>query len=357
MRKKVEIDNETAIRKIKALSGVNSASPFSEQLELAVEDAFKRLLSTSVESDLSVEMKQNADCAAVDIFAQNLRNLLLAAPYGEKNVIGIDPGLRTGCKCVAIDSTGKYLETVTIYPSQGKAKEQEAEIKLSNLIAKYKPQAIAVGNGTAGRETEAFAKKLLKTMGQKISVVSVSESGASVYSASEVARNEFPDLDLTVRGAISIARRLQDPLAELVKVDPKSIGVGQYQHDVSQTLLKDKLDEVVVSCVNRVGVELNTASALLLARVAGIGPKLAGAIVEHRNENGAFQNRSELKKVSGLGPRAYEQCAGFLRIRGGKNPLDSSSVHPERYKVVEKMAKDLGVKLSDLLNGGFGFKN
>ncbi len=349
LRKKVEIDTASALKKITQMAGLNPASPFAAQLELTVEDAFKRLLATSVELDLSVEMKMNADRAAVDVFAQNLRSLLLAAPYGEKSVIGIDPGIRTGCKCVAIDSTGKYLETITIYPSQGKSKEQEAEINLSNFIAKHAPQAIAVGNGTAGRETEAFVKKLLRTMGQKITVISVSESGASVYSASEVAREEFPDLDLTVRGAISIARRLQDPLAELVKVDPKSIGVGQYQHDVYQALLKDKLDEVVVSCVNRVGVELNTASALLLARVAGIGPKLASAIIEHRNENGAFQNRSELKKVAGLGPRAFEQCAGFLRIRGGKNPLDASAVHPERYKVVEQMAKDLGVQLGSLV--------
>ncbi|MFC1467388.1 Tex family protein [Verrucomicrobiota bacterium] len=349
LRKKVEIDNDTAVAKLKEMAGVNPASPFTSQLELTVEDAFKRLLALSVELDLSVEMKMKADRAAVEIFAQNLRNLLLAAPYGEKPVIGIDPGLRTGCKCVAIDATGKYLETITIYPSQGKAKEQKAEIDLGNFIAKHNPRAIAVGNGTAGRETEAFTKKLLRTMQKKTSVVSVSESGASVYSASEVARDEFPDLDLTVRGAISIARRLQDPLAELVKVDPKSIGVGQYQHDVYQQLLKDKLDEVVVSCVNHVGVELNTASALLLARVAGIGPALAKTIVEHRNTNGAFQSRQNLLKVAGLGPRTFEQCAGFLRIRGGAHPLDASAVHPERYAVVEKMAADLGVELSELV--------
>lgn len=349
LRKKVEIDTDTAIAKLKALSEVNPASPFSSQLELAVEDAFKRLLALSVELDLSVEMKMNADRAAVEIFAQNLRNLLLAAPYGEKPVIGIDPGLRTGCKCVAIDSTGKYLETITIYPSQGKAQQQKAEIDLSHFIEKHNPLAIAVGNGTAGRETEAFVKKLLRTMQKKVTVISVSESGASVYSASEVARDEFPNLDLTVRGAISIARRLQDPLAELVKVDPKSIGVGQYQHDVYQQLLKDKLDEVVVSCVNHVGVELNTASALLLARVAGIGPTLAKTIVEHRNTNGAFQSRKDLLKVAGLGPRTFEQCAGFLRIRGGGHPLDASAVHPERYHVVEKMAADLGVELSQLV--------
>jgi uncharacterized protein len=349
LRKKVEIDNDAAIAKLKQMAGVNPASPFATQLQLTVEDALKRLLALSVELDLSVEMKMKADRAAVDIFAQNLRNLLLAAPYGEKPVIGIDPGLRTGCKCVAITATGKYLETVTIYPSQGKAQEQRAEIELGNFIAKHKPSAIAIGNGTAGRETEAFTKKLLKQMKQQISVISVSEAGASIYSASEVAREEFPELDLTIRGAISIARRLQDPLAELVKVDPKSIGVGQYQHDVYQQLLKDKLDEVVVSCVNHVGVELNTASALLLARVAGIGPKLAQSIVEHRNTNGAFKNRTELKKVAGLGPRAFEQAAGFLRIRGGTQPLDASAVHPERHAVVKKIAADLGVSVKELV--------
>ncbi|HPR82647.1 MAG TPA: helix-hairpin-helix domain-containing protein, partial [Pontiellaceae bacterium] len=265
-------------------------------------------------------------------------------------VIGIDPGLRTGCKCVAIDATGKYLDTVTIYPDQGAEKTQQAQVALAKFIEKHQPQAIAVGNGTAGRETEAFVKKLLVLMQKKnISVVSVSEAGASVYSASEIARDEFPDLDLTIRGAISIARRLQDPLAELVKTDPKSIGVGQYQHDVYQELLKDKLDEVVVSCVNRVGVELNTASAPLLSRVAGIGESLAKKIVAYRNEHGAFKSRQELMKVAGLGPRAFEQAAGFLRIHGSENPLDASAVHPERYKLVEQIAEDLGEPLNKLV--------
>jgi uncharacterized protein len=307
------------------------------------------MLTLSVEIDVSVEMKMKADRAAVEVFAKNLRSLLLAAPYGEKPVIGIDPGLRTGCKCVAIDATGKYLDTITIYPDQGAEKTQQAQIALAKFIEKHQPQAIAVGNGTAGRETEAFVKKLLALMKKNISVVSVSESGASVYSASEIAREEFPDLDLTIRGAISIARRLQDPLAELVKTDPKSIGVGQYQHDVYQELLKEKLDEVVVSCVNRVGVELNTASAPLLSRVAGIGESLAKKIVAYRNEHGAFKSRQELMKVAGLGPRAFEQAAGFLRIRGSENPLDASAVHPERYKLVEQIAADLGEPLNKLV--------
>ena len=350
LRRKLVIDADKQVERMKALCGLNPASPFAGELELAVQDAYKRMLTLSVEIDVSVEMKMKADRAAVEIFAKNLRSLLLAAPYGEKPVIGIDPGLRTGCKCVAIDATGKYLDTVTIYPEQGADKTQQAQITLAKFIEKHQPQAIAVGNGTAGRETEAFVKKLLALMKKTgISVVSVSEAGASVYSASEIAREEFPDLDLTIRGAISIARRLQDPLAELVKTDPKSIGVGQYQHDVYQELLKDKLDEVVVSCVNHVGVELNTASAPLLSRVAGIGESLAKKIVAYRNEHGAFKSRQDLMKVAGLGPRAFEQAAGFLRIHGGENPLDASAVHPERYKLVEQIAADLGEPLTKLV--------
>ncbi len=349
LRRKLIIDAEPQIERMKQIVEANPASPFFAELEQAILDAYKRLLTTSVEIDVSVEMKMKADRAAVEIFAKNLRNLLLAAPYGEKAVIGIDPGLRTGCKCVALDATGKYLDTLTIYLGQGAEKEKQAKIKLSEFIEKHQPQAIAVGNGTAGRETEAFTKALLKDMRSKISVVSVSEAGASVYSASPIAREEFPDLDLTIRGAISIARRLQDPLAELVKVDPKSIGVGQYQHDVYQQLLKDKLDEVVVSCVNHVGVELNTASAPLLSRVAGIGDSLAKKIVDYRNEHGAFKSRRALLDVSGLGPRAFEQAAGFLRVRGGENPLDASAVHPERYKLVEQIATDLGEPLEKLI--------
>lgn len=308
------------------------------------------MLTISVEIDVSVEMKMKADRAAVEVFAKNLRNLLLAAPYGEKAVIGIDPGLRTGCKCVAIDATGKYLDTITIYPGQSQEQTKKAATDLAHFIQKFEPQAIAVGNGTAGRETETFTKKVLSLMKKTgISVVSVSEAGASVYSASAIAREEFPDLDLTIRGAISIARRLQDPLAELVKTDPKSIGVGQYQHDVYQELLKNKLDEVVVSCVNHVGVELNTASAPLLSRVAGIGENLAKKIVEYRNEHGAFKSRKELMDVAGLGPRAFEQAAGFLKIHGGEQPLDASAVHPERYKLVEQIAADLGEPLEKLV--------
>ncbi len=349
LRRKLAIDADPQIERMKAICEINPSSPFFQELEKAILDAYKRLLTTSVEIDISVEMKMKADRSAVEVFAKNLRSLLLAAPYGEKAVIGIDPGLRTGCKCVALDATGKYLDTITIYLSQGAEKEKQAKIALSTFIEKHQPQSIAVGNGTAGRETEAFTKSLLEEMKAKVSVVSVSEAGASVYSASPIAREEFPDLDLTIRGAISIARRLQDPLAELVKVDPKSIGVGQYQHDVYQQLLKDKLDEVVVSCVNHVGVEINTASAPLLSRVAGIGDSLAKKIIEYRNEHGAFKSRKEVLKVAGLGPRAFEQSAGFLRIHGGTQPLDASAVHPERYKLVEQIADDLGEPLEKLV--------
>ena len=348
--RKLVIDADPQIEQMKMLCGLNPASLFASELETTILDAYKRMLTFSVGIDVSVEMKMKADRAAVEVFAKNLRSLLLAAPYGEKAVIGIDPGLRTGCKCVAIDATGKYLDTITIYPSQSSAQAKKAAIDLANFIQKFEPQALAIGNGTAGRETEAFTKKVLSLMKKtNVSVVSVSEAGASIYSASAIAREEFPDLDLTIRGAISIARRLQDPLAELVKTDPKSIGVGQYQHDVYQELLKSKLDEVVVSCVNHVGVELNTASAPLLSRVAGIGESLAKKVVEHRNEHGAFKNRQELLKVAGLGPRAFEQAAGFLRIHGGTQPLDSSAVHPERYKLLEQIASDLGEPLEKLV--------
>ena len=350
LRRSLVVDAEPQLARIRELFTPDAMSPFAGELEKAILDAYKRLLTLGVEMDVSVEMKMKADRAAVEIFARNLRSLLLTAPFGEKSVIGIDPGLRTGCKCVAIDATGKYLDTITIYPSQGAEQARKAQIDLGSFIQKHKPSAIAVGNGTAGRETEAFVKNLLGLMKSTgISVVAVSEAGASVYSASPIAREEFPDLDLTVRGAISIARRLQDPLAELVKTDPKSIGVGQYQHDVYQELLKDKLDEVVVSCVNHVGVELNTASAPLLSRVAGVGETLARKIVDHRNSNGAFRNRRDLLKVTGLGPRTFEQAAGFLRIRGGNHPLDASAVHPERYTLVETMAADIGQPLDKLV--------
>ncbi|MBO5940294.1 MAG: RNA-binding transcriptional accessory protein [Kiritimatiellae bacterium] len=341
------VDSAPLIEKIGEYAGVKAQSPLADELRLAASDAYKRLISPACELDVTMEKKQDSDRAAVEIFAENLRNLLLASPLGEKRVLAIDPGIRTGCKVAMLDATGKFLGNTVIYPMQ---KPDESREIIAKIVAKYAPEAIAIGNGTAGRETEAFVRSALKTIGAKdIIVVSVSESGASVYSASEIAREEFPSLDLTVRGAISIGRRLQDPLAELVKIDPKAIGVGQYQHDVFQPLLSAKLDDVTVSCVNKVGVELNTASAPLLTRVSGIGSSLAKRIVEWRNENGAFKSRSELKKVAGLGPKAFEQSAGFLRIRGAANPLDSSGVHPERYALVEQMAADLGVSVKELV--------
>ncbi|MEI7947342.1 MAG: Tex family protein [bacterium] len=350
LRVKITCDSFNSIRRILEIYKLNERSPFAGLLKQAVEDSYKRLIEPSVEIDVSVETKMKSDRAAVEIFAQNLRNLLLQAPMGEKKVIAIDPGIRTGCKCASLDATGKFMETCTIYPTQGERREVEAQVDLCKMVSKYRPYAIAIGNGTAGRETETFVRNTLKEANVKdVMVVSVNESGASVYSASEVAREEFADLDLTIRGAISIGRRLQDPLAELVKIDPKAIGVGQYQHDVHQPLLASKLDDVVVSCVNHVGVELNTASAPLLTRVSGIGATMAKKIVTYRNENGAFKSRKQLSKVPGMGPKTFEQAAGFLRIRDSEQPLDASAVHPERYALVEQMAKDLGVELPDLI--------
>jgi uncharacterized protein len=346
----LEIDKEPIIKKMEELCHLKTASPFAEQLIMAVEESYKRLLAPSIETDIRVELKVKSDREAVEIFAQNLRNILLAPPLGGKNVIGIDPGLRTGCKCAAVNETGKFIDNITIYLSRGEASMHLAEKELLSFIEKHQPIAIAVGNGTGGRETESFVKELLAKHHKKdIIVVAVSEAGASVYSASEVAREEFPELDLTIRGAISIARRLQDPLAELVKVEPKALGVGQYQHDVFQPLLESKLGEVVESCVNQVGVELNTASAPLLSYVAGIGPSLAKNIVSHREINGSFTSRRELYEVAGIGPRTFEQAAGFLRIRNAKNQLDSSAVHPERYPLVEKIAKDHGMSIDELI--------
>ncbi|AKF11366.1 Tex family protein [Sandaracinus amylolyticus] len=350
LRASIEVDGERVVPRLENVMKVDRGSPWCGEMSAAIADAFKRLLAPSVENDVRVDLKLKSDRSAVDVFADNLRNLLLSAPLGTKSVIGIDPGLRTGCKVAVVDSTGKFLVNDTIYPSQGAAREEDAKRVLLTLVKRHTPFAIAIGNGTAGRETESFVKKTLKEAGiTDVVVVPVSESGASVYSASDVAREEFPELDLTVRGAISIARRLQDPLAELVKVDPKSIGVGQYQHDVHQPLLARKLGEVVESCVNHVGVELNTASASLLAYVAGIGGSLAKKIVKHREEKGAFTSRQQVLEVSGLGPRAFEQCAGFLRVHGAANPLDSSAVHPERYALVERIAKDMGVSLAELV--------
>ena len=359
---KLELDSEPVIERVMEIirSQIEqSNSRTIEQLRLAATDAYKRLLAPSCEIDVTVEKKMEADRAAVEVFAENLRHLLLASPLGEKAVLAIDPGIRTGCKVAMMDATGKYLGKTVIFPMQ---KPDEAEKAIALIVYKYKAEAIAVGNGTAGRGTEAFVRATLKKLHAQHPevpipiVVSVSEAGASVYSASEIARKEFPDLDLTVRGAISIGRRLQDPLAELVKIDPKAIGVGQYQHDVQQTLLGNKLDEVVVSCVNGVGVELNTASAPLLERVSGLSATLAKSIVEWRNENGKFTSREQLKKVKGLGPKAYEQCAGFLRIRGAENPLDASAVHPERYALVEKMAADIGTSVGELVGNSLAAK-
>lgn len=350
LRLRLELDGTPLIDDIKAKYGIKTGTSYGMQLSMAAEDAYKRLISPSVEIDVSVEAKLKADRSAVDIFAGNLRNLLMAAPLGSHRVIGVDPGLRTGCKCAVLDATGKFIATSTFYLVKGDRGMMEAQVDLCKLIQKFKPEAIAIGNGTGGRETEAFIRDVLKKAGIKgVVVVSVNEAGASVYSASDTARDEFPDLDLTIRGAISIGRRLMDPLAELVKIDPKAIGVGQYQHDVYQPMLAEKLDEVVESCVNLVGVELNTASAPLLARVSGVGSAMAKRIVKYRDENGAFKNRKELLKVPSLGPKAFEQAAGFLRIRGGTDPLDASAVHPERYALVSTMAKDLGVEVSALI--------
>ncbi|HEX3772855.1 MAG TPA: Tex family protein [Polyangiaceae bacterium] len=353
LRAGLDLDLGSVVPFVEKQVKLTPASPWAPELALAIKDGVERLLLHSVQVDVRVELKLAADKGAIDVFAQNLRELLLAAPFGTKTVLGIDPGQRTGCKCAVVDATGKLLEHETIYLVQGDSALERARQTLRALCKKYPLVAIAVGNGTHGRETEAFVRDLLKeeglTQGSAPLCVSVSEAGASVYSASDVAREEFPDLDLTVRGAVSIARRLQDPLAELVKIDPKSIGVGQYQHDVFQPFLAKKLDEVVESCVNSVGVEVNLASAPLLARVAGIGPTLAKRIVSHRNEKGAFASRAQLLEVPGLGPRTFEQAAGFLRVRGGEHPLDASAVHPERYALVEKMAQDLGVPVVSLI--------
>jgi len=359
LRAHVAVDAAKVTAGIENMVGLVGESPWAEQLRLAVADAHKRLLAPSVENDVRAELKARSDQAAVDIFAGNLRNLMLAAPLGTASVIGVDPGLRTGCKCAAIDATGKFLGTVTIYITQGDAQLEKAKADFLDFVKKFAPRAIAVGNGTGGREAEAFVKKTLAeglaasgdatASSPKPFVVQVNEAGASVYSASDLAREEFPELDLTIRGAISIARRLQDPLAELVKIEPKSIGVGQYQHDVHQPLLSKKLGDVVESCVNAIGVDLNTASASLLGYVAGIGKALAKKIVVHRDAAGAFSSRAQLLDVPGLGPKAFEQAAGFLRIPGATNPLDRSAVHPERYALVETIAKDAGVELPQLV--------
>ena len=326
---------------------IKTKNAAAEQLRLAIEDSHKRLIGPSMETEIRVATKQRADEEAIKVFSANLRQLLLAPPLGRKRVLALDPGFRTGCKVVCLDAQGKLLHNDAIYPHEPQNQTALAGAKVLELVRLHKIEAIAIGNGTASRETESFVRSL--KLPQGVAVVMVNESGASIYSASDVAREEFPDHDVTVRGSVSIGRRLMDPLAELVKIDPKSIGVGQYQHDVDQTALRGTLDDVVVSCVNSVGVEVNTASKELLTYVSGLGPQLAKNIVDFRNENGPFHSRSELRKVPRLGPKAFEQAAGFLRIRDGENPLDASAVHPESYPIVDSMTKDLGCSVADLL--------
>lgn len=344
---KAEPETEDAINLMQSIF-IKGNNDSAAQVKLAIDDSYKRLLGPSMETETRVISKENADREAIAVFADNLRQLLLAAPLGEKRVLAIDPGFRTGCKVVCLDENGKLLKNDNIYPTQSEAMKKLAAEKLIKLAEEYKPDVIAIGNGTASRETEAFVKTV--DFGRDIPTIMVNESGASIYSASEVAREEFPDYDVTVRGSVSIGRRLMDPLAELVKIDAKSIGVGQYQHDVDQKALKEKLDDVVISCVNKVGVELNTASKELLTYVSGLGPKLAKSIIDYRNDKGAFKSREEVLKVPRLGNKAFEQAAGFLRIRDAKNPLDSSAVHPESYDIVYQMAKDAGCTVEELMH-------
>jgi uncharacterized protein len=318
-----------------------------DQVRQAIEDAYSRLLAPSLENEIRKELKEKADNEAIEVFAGNIKELLLASPLGQKRIMALDPGFRTGAKLVCLDEQGNLLHTTTIYPTQSAQQQEKAGEIVTRLVREYRIEAIGIGSGTAGRETESFIKQL--SLPQGLLITMVNEDGASVYSASEVARTEFPDLDLTVRGAISIGRRLQDPLAELVKLDPKVIGVGQYQHDVNQTALKQGLDDVVEYCVNSVGVEVNSASLELLTYVSGVGPTLAANILDYRKNNGPFTTRKELLKVERLGPKAFEQCAGFLRVAASKNPLDRSGVHPERYTLVNRMAKDLKVTVEKLM--------
>ena len=327
---------------------VRGKTPAAGQVKLAVQDCYKRLLGFAMEAEARMFYKKKADEEAIRVFADNLRELLLASPLGQKATLAIDPGFRTGCKVVVLDRQGKLLENEVVYPEKSTREQIEAAEVLHSMIKKHNIEAIAIGNGTASRETEAFLKKI--KIPTTIPLVMVNESGASIYSASEIAREEFPNHDITVRGAVSIGRRLMDPLAELVKLDPKSIGVGQYQHDVDQNALKRSLDDIVVSCVNSVGVELNTASKHLLSYVSGLNSRTAASIVEHRDKTGPFKSRMELTKITGLGPKAFEQAAGFLRIRDGQHPLDASGVHPERYDLVDKIAKDTGASVSDLMS-------
>ena len=343
----IDIDKDEILAFMEG-SLVKTASPScAEQIILAAQDAYKRLLEPSISNEILQEAKIKADEKAISIFSENLTQLLLAPPLGEKRILAIDPGYRTGCKVVCLDEKGDLLHNETIYPHAPQKETAAAMKKIRSMVEAYHIEAISIGNGTASRETEFFIKKI--AFDRPLQVFVVSEAGASVYSASKIARDEFPDYDITVRGAVSIGRRLSDPLAELVKIDPKSIGVGQYQHDVDQTLLKEELDSTVVKCVNSVGININTASKSLLSYVSGIGEKLAENIVAYRTENGAFVDRNQIKKVPRLGEKAFQQAAAFIRIKDGKNPLDNSSVHPEAYKIVEKMAKDLGIKTIDLI--------
>jgi uncharacterized protein len=350
LRVDLEVDRDGSLARLRSLFvGAGQRPP--RDFEAALVDGYDRLLAGAIEADVRQTLKESADAEAIRVFAENLRHLLLAAPLGGKRVLALDPGFRTGCKVVVIDDTGKLLGNGVVYPHEPQRQTEAAGREVAALCQRHRVEAIAIGNGTAGRETEAFVRALKKDgrLPESCLVVSVNESGASVYSASEIARQELPDHDVTVRGAVSIGRRLQDPLAELVKIDPRSIGVGQYQHDVNQSLLGKALDGVVESCVNAVGVEVNTASARLLEYVSGIGPTLAKNIVEHRAAKGSFRSRRDLKKVPRLGPKAFEQAAGFLRVRESDNPLDGSAVHPESYDVVERMAADLGVRVGELV--------
>jgi protein Tex len=343
---RVSPPEEEALRILESLF-VQGESPASQVVKIAVEDGYKRLLAPSMETEMRTLAKDRADGEAIKVFAGNLRELLLAPPLGQKRLIAVDPGIRSGCKVVCLDGQGKLLHAETIYPFDSEKRRSEAAKTFLALCKDFHPEAVAVGNGTAGRESEAFVKSL--ALPEALPVILVNESGASVYSASEAARKEFPDLDVTYRGAVSIGRRLMDPLAELVKIDPKSIGVGQYQHDVNQQALKRSLEDVVISCVNAVGVEVNTASEEILTYVSGLGPQLARNIILFRNEKGPFPSRESLNQVPRLGPKAFEQAAGFLRIRQGLNPLDASAVHPESYPVVEAMARDVGCTVGDLI--------
>lgn len=346
LRVSISADDEECVEKLKRLF-VRGYGRCSTLVGEAVTDSFKRLLKPSIETEFATMSKENADGDAIAVFAENLRQLLLAAPLGQKRVMGIDPGFRTGCKVVCLDEQGNLLHHEAIFPHPPRNEQIEASTQIKEMVKKYGVEAIAIGNGTASRETDRFVKTL--GLADSIQVFTVSEDGASVYSASKTAREEFPDKDVTVRGAVSIGRRLMDPLAELVKIDPKSIGVGQYQHDVDQAKLKKSLDLTVESCVNSVGVNLNTASKHLLTYVSGLGPTLAQNIIDYRTANGAFRSRSQLLKVPRLGPSAFEQSAGFLRIPDAKNPLDNTAVHPESYKIVEKMAKDCGCSVAELI--------